>query len=248
MRELLQIQGLRAGYSNKPIIDVDLEVKEGEFVALVGQNGSGKTTLLRAILRMIPIFSGEVLLGGQSIFSLSRRQIARQIAYLPQENGQDFPFSLEEVVLMGRFPHNPILPESAYDREKAREALKKVALSEKSGQRFDTLSGGEKRRAAIARALAQESSFLLLDEPTSHLDLKYQLEISQLLRQLAEEGKAILAVYHDIWLVSSFAHRILAMKEGKIFGEFLSEEITPSLIAKIYDLGRDYARFLTPFV
>jgi len=238
--KILEIQNLTAGYERGPVIkNVSLSLEPGEFVVLVGPNASGKSTLLKAILRLNRIFQGNVFFKGQDISSISRRKLAQSIAYLPQENGQEFSFSLEEVVMMGRFPHNPLFYDTALDKEKTEEALRIVGLWEKRKERFSILSGGEKRRAVIARAIAQESELLLLDEPTLHLDLNYQLEISALLKKLSGLGKSILAVYHDLWLACLFAHRILALKSGSLFSQKPDLVVTSNFISQLYDLNLD---------
>ncbi|MCR4433750.1 MAG: ABC transporter ATP-binding protein [Caldiserica bacterium] len=238
MEKLLEIVELTAGYDRGPVIrDITFSLKSGEFTVLVGPNASGKSTLLKAILRMNKIFRGKALFKGQDVSTIPRRKLAREIAYLPQENGHEFPFSLEEVVIMGRFPHNPLFFDTPLDREKTEEALRNVDLWEKRKERFATLSGGEKRRAVIARAIAQGSELFLLDEPTLHLDLNFQLEISSLLRKLAERGMAVLAVYHDLWLATLFAHRILAMKSGILLQEFSPKDVTPNFASQLYDLN-----------
>lgn len=252
--KLLEIVGLSAGYDQGPIIrDISFSLAPGEFLVLVGPNASGKSTLLKAILRMNRIFQGKVFFQGVEVVSIPRRKLAQEIAYLPQENGHEFPFSLEEVVMMGRFPHNPLFYDTPLDREKTEEALRTVGLLEKKKEKFATLSGGEKRRGVIARAIAQGSQLFLLDEPTLHLDLNYQLEISSLLRKLAEMGMSVLAVYHDLWLASIFAHRIMTMKSGSLLSQYSPLEITPDFVSQLYDLdlnlfpegGRDYRnRFL----
>ena len=235
--KLLEVKNLAGGYGEKKVFSgVSFSLFKGEFVSLVGPNASGKTTLLRAILRILPSLEGEIIWRGLSLRRVPRRQAARFMAYVPQENGLDFPFSLEEVVAMGRFPHNPLFRETKADREKTREALAIVGLSGKEKDHFSSLSGGEKRRALIARALAQESELLLLDEPTLHLDLKYQLEITMLLSELVKNGLAILAVYHDIHLARLFADRLLLMKNGQLKGEFRGQELSEEIIADLFDL------------
>ncbi|MCR4428690.1 MAG: ABC transporter ATP-binding protein [Caldiserica bacterium] len=237
MDKILEVLDLSAGYERGPVIEkVNFFLKPGDFVVLVGPNASGKSTLLKAILRINRIYKGRVLLEGRDIFLLPRRQIAREVAYLPQENGHEFPFNLEEVVGMGRFPHSPLFFDTPTDREKIEEALKQVGLWEKRKEKFGNLSGGEKRRGVIARALAQGSKVLLLDEPTLHLDLNFQLEVSSLLKDLSRSGIAVLAVYHDLWLPRLFARRILAMKSGKLVKELTPEEVTPYFVSQLYGI------------
>ncbi|MGB9553647.1 MAG: ABC transporter ATP-binding protein [bacterium] len=238
--KILEIQNLTAGYGEKAVIkEVSFTVERGELVILLGPNASGKSTLLKAILRINQVFQGKVLFKGEDVFSIPRRKLAQKIAYLPQENGQEFSFSLEEVVMMGRFPHSPFFYDTALDKEKTESALRAVGLWEKRKEKFSSLSGGEKRRAVIARALAQESELLLLDEPTLHLDLNYQLEVSALLRKLAELGRSVLAVYHDLWLASLFAHRVLTMKSGLLLSQELPLQAELDFWSQLYDLNLD---------
>lgn len=237
MEKILEVLGLSAGYDKGAVIEgVNFCLNKGDFAVLVGPNASGKSTLLKAILHINKIFQGKVLFSGRDLHSLPRREIAQKVAYLPQENGHEFPFSLEEVVSMGRFPQSPLFFETQSDRKKTEEALKQVGLWKKRGEKFGSLSGGEKRRGVIARALAQGSQVLLLDEPTLHLDLNFQIEISSLLRQLSRSGITVLAVYHDLLLPRMYADRILAMKDGTLIKELTPDEINPSFISNLYEI------------
>ncbi len=238
MREkLLEVKNLAGGYGEKRVFsDVSFSLFKGEFVSLVGPNASGKTTLLRALLRLLPFLEGEIIWRDISLRRLPRKRTARFMAYVPQENGLDFQFSLEEIVAMGRFPHSPLLGDRKADRGKIQEALSTVGLCGKEKSIYSSLSGGEKRRALIARALAQEGELLLLDEPTLHLDLKYQLEITVLLSQLKQKGLAVLAVYHDIHLARLYADRVLLMKEGRLRGELQGEALSDGVIADLFGL------------
>jgi len=238
----LEVDGLSGGYGEGLIFqEICFSLPRGQFTALVGPNGSGKTTLLRGILGLLPQQSGSVRLDGREVRDYGRRELAKRVSLLIQEDGEPFPFSVEEIVMMGRFPHNPFFPDTLQDRQAAQDALERVGLARKAKKPYLQLSGGEKRRAMIARSLAQEAQLLLLDEPTLHLDLRYQLETTALLRQLADSGLAVLAVYHDFRLASMYAQRVLLFQEGRLVGDCLPEKVDPQQVLDLYGLDAKFA-------
>ncbi len=220
MREpLVAVNGLAFGYGGRfRLEDVAFELPVGEILGVVGPNGSVKTTLIRLLSKVHAPEAGDVLLGGVPLGRVSRRALARQVAVVPQELSLAFPFSVEELCLMGRHPHvDGRFFEGAQDRARARAAMTLAGVLELAEQPVDTLSGGERQRTLIARALAQEPRLLLLDEPTSHLDLRHQRDIVGLLRRLnRDRGMAILLVSHDLNLAGEVADRILLLKEGRV--------------------------------
>jgi ABC-type cobalamin/Fe3+-siderophores transport system ATPase subunit len=216
---ILDIRNLSAGYDGGFVISgIDLEVGSGEFVAVLGRNGSGKSTLIRAALGLLPNVRGQVLLGSRDVGRLPRRQIAGLVAYVPQFIEPVFEFTVRDIVRMGRYARQSRLGAPAGgDDEAIDEALSLVGLSGLSSKRLGHLSGGEKQRVFIARALAQDTPLLLLDEPSLHLDISYQVEIYGLLKRLQrEKGKAVLAAEHNINLAALHADRLVLIKDGEM--------------------------------
>ncbi len=200
------------------LADVSVEIAPGEIVGVIGPNSSGKTTLIRLLTRVLEPASGEIRLEGVPVRSLSRTDLARRVAVVPQGILPQFPFTVGELVLMGRYPHDPgRYFESPRDRSVAREAMEATSVLELADMPLEHLSGGERQRAVIARALAQEPRLLVLDEPTAHLDLRYQVEAAALLRRLnRERGTTILLVSHDLNLAAEVCDRLLLLSQGRV--------------------------------
>ena len=213
----LKKAGFRYG-SSWAVRGVDLDVLPGEMLGILGPNGSGKTTLLRLLDGMLLPREGEVLVRGKSMVTLRRGEVAKVIAMVAQENFFRFAFSVLEVVLMGRYPHLGKLQfERDQDLKIALGALRATHSLELSERSIHELSGGEKQRVLLARALAQQPETILLDEPTSFLDLKYKKEIFDLIAGLsAEKGLSVVVVSHDIDLVAQYCHRVLMLKQGSV--------------------------------
>lgn len=219
---MLTVSGLKVGYGERTVLEgVDLEVRRGEVVSLVGPNGCGKTTLLRAVTRVVPILAGRVEIDGREVASLSARDLARLTAVVPQSPTLPVGYTAAEVVIMGRTPHLGFFDqEGADDFRIAREALAKVDASHLFDRRVDEISGGERQNVVIARALAQEPALLLLDEPTANLDIGHQISVARLLRGLASgEGLAVLATVHDLTLASLYCDRIALIHAGRVIAE-----------------------------
>ncbi|HET7875081.1 MAG TPA: ABC transporter ATP-binding protein [Methylomirabilota bacterium] len=198
------------------IRDLSLSVAPGEIFGVIGPNASGKTTLIRLLSRVLVPNRGEITVGGESLMRLTAREVARRVAVVPQDAPQGFPFTVEELVLMGRFPHAPgRFFESAEDRAAAREAMAATGVLDLREEPFDRLSGGERQRAMLARALSQRPRLLVLDEPTSHLDLRYQAECVGLLRRLnRSSGLTVVLVSHDLNLAAEVSDRLLLLAAG----------------------------------
>jgi iron complex transport system ATP-binding protein len=200
------------------LADVSVEIAPGEIVGVIGPNSSGKTTLIRLLTRVLEPASGEIRLEGVPVRGLSRTDLARRVAVVPQGILPQFPFTVGELVLMGRYPHDPgRYFESPRDRSVAREAMEATGVLELADMPLEHLSGGERQRAVIARALAQEPRLLVLDEPTAHLDLRYQVEVAALLRRLnRERGTTVLLVSHDLNLAAEVCDRLLLLNQGRV--------------------------------
>ena len=240
---ILEVRNLSAGYGNGRVVrEISFGVEPGEFVTILGRNGSGKSTLIKAILKLLPDVSGEVRIGGENLFSLGRRRIARRIAYVPQLYDPVFEFRVDEVVLMGRYVHQSRFGRaSASDSRVLEEVLRLTETASLREKKMACLSGGERQRVAIARALAQDTPLLFLDEPSSHLDISFQIEIYEILRRLQrEKGISILAAEHNINLAAPYSGRLLFLKEGRIRAEGPPGElINRENIKRIFDADVD---------
>ncbi|MGE0847005.1 MAG: ABC transporter ATP-binding protein [Flavobacteriaceae bacterium] len=206
---------------------------EKGLVGLVGPNGAGKTTLLRALAGLIAPDEGAVRLDGTSLYLVDPENRARAIAYLAQETGIHWPLPVRDVVALGRLPHRDA--GQAGGLAACRRAMELTATATLAGRSADTLSGGERARVLIARALAVDAPILLADEPTAALDLRHRLEVFTLFRQLADEGRLVIAAFHDLALADRFADRVLVLDEGRIAADApprkaLSEE----LVARVF--------------
>ena len=230
----LEVCGLRWGPGDEDIVKgVDLSVNEGEFVGVIGPNGSGKSSLLRCVYRLNRPKGGAAILDGEDVWGMSARDMARRAASVPQEMPGAFDFSVREIVAMGRYPHRTMMGrESEEDARLIEGALDRVGMLPRAERPFSSLSGGEKQRALIARAIAQGTGLLILDEPTNHLDIYYQLEIMDLVRDL---GVACLVVMHDLNLAARYCDRLYVMNDGRVFAHGRPQDVlTPDLIREVY--------------
>ena len=233
----LELRGVTVELGGRAVVDgVDANVAEGEWVALIGPNGAGKTTLLRALARLVP-FAGEIRLDGRSLEQIGRGELARLVAVVPQEPSTPPWMTVAEYVLLGRTPHlGPLAKEGARDREAAGRALARLDLLAFLDRRLGTLSGGEKQRVVVARALAQEAAIVLLDEPTAALDIGHQQQALDLLDGLrAESGLTLVAAMHDLTLAAQYADRMLLLDAGKIVADGVPTDVlTAAVIARHY--------------
>lgn len=214
---------------------VSLQVHPGEFVGVIGPNGSGKSTLLKNIYRMLTPTSGEILLDGNSLIKMSNRKMAERLAVVAQESEANFDFTVGEVVQMGRYPRKKMMEAANdQDRETVKRSLGMVGMEEFLERSFLTLSGGEKQRVLIARALAQETEMIILDEPTNHLDIGSQIKTLSLLKH---SGKTVLTALHDLSLAARFCDRIYVLKDGKNLCDGKPETLISSeLVKKLYQI------------
>lgn len=232
---------IRAGYRDREVLrGVDLVAQAGEVVALIGPNGAGKSTLLRVLGGLLPPASGSVTIDGVDVTALDRRSIARHIAVVPQVFETLFPFTVREIVALGRTSRlGPLGTLGSADARAVTRALDDIGATDLADRRIDRVSGGERQRAVLAMALAQEASVLLLDEPTAHLDPAHQRATLERVATLARlRGLAVVAVLHDLNLAAAFASRVVLLADGVVVrdGE-PSDVITPELVAKVFGLG-----------
>ena len=216
----LEVHNLSFGFNDSLLLkEISFSIAAGELVALIGPNGCGKTTLLKTLLGLLPPNSGSVILFGQPLSTLEPKARAKTIAYVSQQPASSFPLTVRELVALGRYPHGGRGRESEADTLAITHALERTAAIELRDRQFNTLSGGEKQKVLIARALAQQARVLLLDEPTLHLDLNFQLQILSALKRLCiDEGITIITVLHDVNLVSLFADKALLLGGGVLRG------------------------------
>ena len=222
--------------------EVSLAVARGDLIGVIGPNGSGKTTLLKVLGGMLQPTTGTVFLGDSLLGSWSRRDVARRIAFVPQETHSSFDFSVLDVVLMGRFPHlGAFALEGPEDLAIARDALQATGTSLFETRSFNTLSGGEKQRVVIASALAQRAELLLLDEPTASLDIGHQLEVAALLARLnREQHVTMVLTTHDLNFAASLCRHLMLMRDGRVIASGPTGEVlTASAVKALYDVDAD---------
>jgi iron complex transport system ATP-binding protein len=243
---ILDVKDLSAGYEKGFVVhDVSLAVEPGEFVAVLGRNGSGKSTLIKAVQNLLGNVRGQVLCGGEDIFRMGPRRVAAKIAYVPQMAEPVFEYTVEEIVLMGRFARQGRFEKASSKAEAAvAEAILATGLGGLRDKKLSQLSGGERQRVFIARALAQDTPLLLLDEPSSHLDISYQVEVYGILKGLQrDEGKAVVAAEHNINLAAAYAERLVFLKDGAIAAEGTpGETVTAENILAIFGADVDIRR------
>jgi iron complex transport system ATP-binding protein len=220
---------------------VDVSVGRSELLVIAGPNGGGKSTLLRALCGVWPVRQGSVLLDDQSLRMLPRRDLAKRIGYVPQESLLDFAFTVREVVAMGRHPHRGRFAiESARDRAAIDEAFEICDVHHLAERTVNTLSGGERQRVSIARSLAVQPDFLLLDEPTASLDVEHSLSIFGLCRKLAADGRGVVVSTHDLNAALRFADRVALIRRGEVFEQGSPAEVlNPTAIHTVFGVGSE---------
>lgn len=231
---MIEVIDLSTGYGEREVLqDISFEVSDGEILGVVGPNGAGKTTLLKCVDWLIRPWRGSVRIDGKDVKGASR---ARQIGYVPQIT-DDVPAVLVfDAVLMGRRPYFSWRP-SEKDVESAWNIVELLGLEELAMRRLSDLSGGERQKVIIARALAQEPSVMLLDEPTSNLDIKHQIEIMELLRSYGKKGTSVMVAMHDLNMAVRYCDKLLMLKDGRIYGYGGREIISEKTIREVYGIG-----------
>lgn len=243
MSERLNTEQLCIGYAEAMIVkELNLTIPTGKITALVGSNGSGKSTILKTMARIMKPKSGSVMLDGKCIHNLSTKEVARQLAILPQNPTAPDGLTVAELVSYGRYPHQKgfgtLTPE---DRDIISSAISLTGMEDFHDRPIDRLSGGQRQRAWIAMALAQETDILFLDEPTTFLDMAHQLEVLQLLQKLNDEkGRTIIMVVHDLNHASRYAQHMVAIKSGTVVSEGTPAEVmTPSVLRQVFGIEAD---------
>jgi len=231
---ILSVDGVEFSYNSRPVLrDVRFAVNRGELFSILGNNGAGKSTLLRCLNRIIRPRAGSILIEKEDLFALTRREVARRVGYVAQRH-ESARVTVFDAVLLGRKPHIK-WDATARDLEIVRSVLAVLGLEEFSLRYLDELSGGELQKVIMARALAQEPQVLLLDEPTSNLDLKNQYEVLRIVKRAARERNiAVVVVMHDLNLALRFADKFLLLKNGTIFACGGRDVMTPENIAGVY--------------
>lgn len=235
----LSIQNLSVELAHKKIVrDISLAVSQGDFVGLLGPNGSGKSTLLKTVYRIIRPTAGTILLDGKKLDNIKPAEAAKKMSVVGQFNTVNFDFTVFEMVMMGRTPHKSTFStDTPDDYHIALAAIRKVGMEAAAQRSFASLSGGEKQRILLARALAQQPQLLILDEPTNHLDIKYQLQLLSVIKSL---GIGVLAALHDLSLAAMFCHKLYVLKDGKVLASGLPKEIlTAELVRRVYEVECD---------
>ena len=236
---MIRIESVRFAWKETPLFEgIDLHVRPGEMLALIGPNGSGKTTLLRLISGALRPRAGQVRLDGRPLTGLTSQERARTVGVVPQDNTTVFDFTVMETVLMGRTAWLGLLGvESPEDIGVAREAMRRTGMLPFAGRLMSHLSGGERQLALIARALAQKPRLLLLDEPTAFLDIRHRLEIYELLARLnADEGLTIVATSHDLNMAARYCRRIVLLKNGEVRADGDPAQVfDPAILSDVYE-------------
>ena len=238
MKEPIAIHNLTYKYDKYNVIeDLSLSLEKNKLYSIIGPNGSGKTTLLKNILNILEVNKNCIYVDGKDIKSYSTLELAKEISYVPQNTNIDFDFTAYEIVLMGRSPYiKRLSEETALDKEIVKSAMERTKVWEMRDIKINHLSGGEQQRVFVARAIAQDTEVILLDEPISHLDICHQIELLDCINTL-KENKTIIAVLHDLNLAAQYSDEIILINSGKIKIQGSPEEVlTQDLISEVYKL------------
>lgn len=256
---MIKINHLSVFYDRRQALrDINLKLDPGQILAVIGPNGAGKTTLVRAISGVVPLSGGIISINGDDLSALSPLERARKVAVVPQARNLPAAFTAWETVLLGRTPHLNFFGQLSSDDERiARLAMQKTDTLDLADRRLGELSGGEQQRLLLARAMAQHASILLLDEPVTHLDLHYQLDLMDQISSLARsDSLCVLAVLHDLNLASRYADRVALLVKGELMAYGKTGEIlVPDILSKAYNLPMDVFQgkkggrsFITPAI
>jgi iron complex transport system ATP-binding protein len=256
----MRVENLRGGYplQENVVRDVSFDIQEKDFLGIIGPNGSGKSTLLRLLSRALPFGHGTVTFQGKEIRSIPLKRFCRSVAFVSQDTFVHFPFTVKEIALMGRIPHlRRLQKEQLRDAQVVEQALFFTNTLQFKDRLIDQLSAGERQRVLIAKALAQQPALLFLDEPTSHLDIGYQVQTLGLLRRLnREQSLTVVVVMHDLNLASEYCNRLILLQKGAIYKEGTPEQVltyqnieqvykTPVLVHKNPGSSKPYVMLVT---
>lgn len=234
----ISVQSMSASYGGPPVLkNINLNIAKSSLISVIGANGSGKSTLLRTLCRLLKIQSGYIYLDKKNILSYSKKELAKKISFLPQYKFLPEDMTVYELVSYGRFPHSSFIQNTKKDKDAISEAIALTHLEKLQNRKVSTLSGGERQRAWIALCIAQEAEIMLLDEPTTYLDIKCQMDVMELIMKLNNElGTTILMTLHDINHAAHYSKRVIALKNGEIFADgTVSNTINEELILKVFD-------------
>ncbi|MEC6747605.1 ATP-binding cassette domain-containing protein [Marinilactibacillus sp. XAAS-LB27] len=235
---MIDLNQVSKSYKEKIVVDtVTIPIEKGKLTACIGPNGAGKTTLLEMISRLVPKDTGEIYIDGGEIKSWKPGELAKKLSVLKQSNKFSMRLTIKELVSFGRFPYTKGRL-NAHCHELIEQSLRQVGLLEIADQYIDTLSGGQLQRAMIAMVLAQDTDYILLDEPLNNLDMKYSVQLMDIIRTFVDDfGKTVITVIHDINFAAAYADNLIAMKEGKVFAAGPVEQmITQQNIKNIFDI------------
>ena len=235
---MIQVLGLSKIYGKKEVVsDVNVNIKRGKITSFIGPNGAGKSTLLSMVSRLLDADTGKVLVDNTNVSKMKANDFSKQVSILKQSNYMNVRLTIEELVSFGRFPYSKgrLTKE---DHDKVNEAIDYMGLEDLHHSYMDELSGGQRQRAFIAMVIAQDTEYILLDEPLNNLDMKHSVQIMKILRRLVDDlGKTVVIVLHDINFASVYSDRIVAMKDGRVIKDGLTEEIISSeSLKEIYDM------------
>jgi len=234
---LLEVTGISSGYKDKLVIkDVSFNISEGEFIGLIGPNGAGKSTLFKTLTGILPLLKGNIFYRRIDLTGMSYNERAKKIAVLPQIFKIQFSYSVEEFILLGRFPHLDKFSLSSWkDRVVTDKIIDMLSLRRIRKKKINETSGGELQKVLIAQAFVQEPELLLLDEPTSHLDIGNQVEIMDILRNFNREGLTVISVLHDLNLASEYCNRLILLNDGEVVKDGAPREVMDyELIEHVY--------------
>ena len=240
---LMKLENISFAYETLPVLkDISLSTREQDFIGLIGPNGSGKSTLLKIMGAILKPDSGSIQFKESSLPKINKKLFAQSVSWIPQDHPMVFPFKVAEIVLMGRHPYlSPLSFESEEDFEISQRAMETTMTSQFADRYFNEISGGEKQRVMIASALAQDPEMMLLDEPTAALDLKYQIQILSILKNLNARHKMTLVMaMHDLNLASSFCNRLILLDEGQIVRDGTPEQVLKKdILEQVYGIEVD---------
>ena len=232
--KMIKTNNLKLCYDEKIILDdINIEIEKGKITALIGPNGCGKSTLIKSISKILTPKSGEVLMGDKNLLKMPPKELAKELAMLPQSSSAPEDLTIYDLVKQGRYPyHNLLSFWSKKDEEIVMESIRKMGLIEEKDRTLENLSGGQRQRAWIALSLCQDTEVILLDEPTNHLDIKYQIEIMNIVKEL---NITVLAALHDMNLVSAYCNKVYMIDKGKVvYGGETKEVLTPKNIKDVF--------------